>query len=745
MNYYDISLLYVEDEKILRNVYTKLLENRIKKLYIAENGEKGLQLYKKHKPDLVITDIKMPVMNGLEMTKRIRKEDKNSRMVIMSAYGQTQYFIKAIEHGVKSFLLKPVDNQKLFSLIEELTNDIHLERKVNEQKERRRKAEIALKRSESILKSINKASEQFLQVSFGEQSIPNILESLGKPTGVSRVYIFENHTNNEGELLTSQRYEWVNHGIKPQIDNPQLQNIKYEKHGFKRWVTQLSKNKPIKGFVKDFHQCEQQVLLEQDIASILIVPIFADEDWWGFIGFDDCKKKRIWTLAELKALSTAADILGAAIHRKKVEEELLKLNNELEQRVEERTKELRKEIDERIIAETMLRESEEKYRQIFENANDGIILTMDGIVKFINPKLYEMTGYLPKECISKPFINFIHPEYREMVHSNHIKRLNGEDVPERYDIKILDNYGNVKWIEIKSTLIKWEDSPAVLSFLTDITERKRTAEELHELNQHLEQRVQEELSKIEKQQQMLIQKSKLESLGELAAGIAHEINQPLGGIAMGIDNILIKISENKLSKKYLQEKFEIIFKDIERIRNIINHVRLFSKDQDIGDFEIIEINQVIKDALSMVNTQYRNHNVKMELQLENNIYTYGNKYKLEQVILNLLSNAKDAIDEKESMKTTDNYQKQIKVISKSNIDKLFIEVEDNGKGIPEKTLINVFDPFFTTKQNDKGTGLGLSISYGIIKEMKGDITVDSEYGEYTKMQISLQKYQNKNT
>ncbi len=735
---FDISVLYVEDEKILRNVYQTILGKRVRELYIAENGENGLHVFREKKPDLVITDIKMPVMNGLEMSKKILREDPDAKIIIMSAYGQPQYFIQAIEFGVKGFLLKPVNNEKLFDSIASQAKSILLEKELKDQEIKRREAEHALSVSKSILKAVSFASEKFLQYSYGEKSVPEVLSQLGEATNVSRVYIFENSMDNNNNYHSTQIYEWVAEGIESQMDNPVLNDVDFRKLGFGRWVNNLSKGKIIYGLVRDFPEEERAALEPQDITSIVVVPIFCDKDWWGFIGFDDCKKQRIWNEAEIKALSAAADIFGAAIYRRKVEEELLTLNNELELRVSERTRDLQKEVNERKLAETMLRESEEKYRQIFENANDGIMLTMNGVIEFTNPKLFEMTGYLPKECIGRNFTDFIHPDFREMTTKNHLDRINNKKAPERYDVQVYDKKGKIKWLELKSTLIKWENEPTVLTFLTDITERKKTAEELEILNQKLEQRVREEVEKLEKQQQLLIQKSKLESLGELAAGIAHEINQPLGGISMALDNISIKINEHAATEEYLGKKFKIIFEDIERIRNIINHVRLFSKDHDIIDLEPIDVNQVIKDALGMVVTQYKNHNVDLRLKLARYpISLRANKYRLEQVILNLLSNAKYAVDEKEVSHQENNYQKEINIYSNMNETEANILVEDNGTGIPEEKQVNIFDPFYTTKKNEIGTGLGLSVSYGIIKELGGDISVDSKEGEYTRMMISI--------
>ncbi|MFU8844149.1 MAG: sensor histidine kinase, partial [Bacteroidales bacterium] len=257
------------------------------------------------------------------------------------------------------------------------------------------------------------------------------------------------------------------------------------------------------------------------------------------------------------------------------------------------------------------------------------------------------------------------------------------------------------------------------------------------LNLTLEKRVVEELKKREKQQQLLIQKSKLESIGELAAGIAHEINQPLGGISMGLDNILFKLSYGGVSEEYLKTKIDALFKDIDRIRQIINHVRIFSRDQKNLVDEPININEVIQDTLSLITKQYQNHNVDIALDLESGCcHTTGNKYRIEQVLLNLLSNAKYAVDERfRQLKT--GYQKKIGIRTHTSNDYIVVDITDNGIGIPEKYINNIFDPFFTTKEVEKGTGLGLSISYGIIQEMKGSILVESRENEYTKMSIHL--------
>ncbi|MFZ4464513.1 MAG: response regulator, partial [Bacteroidales bacterium] len=385
MNYCDISLLYVEDELVLRNIYQKILEKHVNRIYLAENGEDAYNQYLEYKPDLIITDIKMPVMNGLDLVRKIRKENPNARIIIMSAYGESHYFMRAIENGVKGFLLKPVDNERLFQTIEEQAREILMERMVLTEEMKRKKAEDALIRNEKVLQTVSDAAEIILRSGLTDETLSRMLEQLGQATKVSRVYIFENFEE-DGIHYCHQTYEWVAPGITAQINNSDLQAIPTLDSPISRWTESLREHKIISGAVSDFPEIEREILEPQDIVSLLAVPVFVQDHWYGFLGFDDCNEIRDWTTDETNAIITAANILGSAIHREEIENELKLLNSELESRVFDRTKELENQITEKNLAEALLRDSEEKYRLIFENANDGIFLSSNKVIQFINPK-----------------------------------------------------------------------------------------------------------------------------------------------------------------------------------------------------------------------------------------------------------------------------------------------------------------------------------------------------------------------
>jgi GAF domain-containing protein len=138
-----------------------------------------------------------------------------------------------------------------------------------------------------------------------------VLGQLGKATDVSRQYIFNNEIEEDGTLLMSQKYEWVAHGVAPQIDNPLLQRLPY-RYAAPRWEKIMKRRYHIAGLIKDFPDEERESLGEQGILSLATVPIYVGKEWWGFIGFDDCKHEREWSMMKWLLLGST-DTIGAAI------------------------------------------------------------------------------------------------------------------------------------------------------------------------------------------------------------------------------------------------------------------------------------------------------------------------------------------------------------------------------------------------------------------------------------------------
>ena len=180
-------------------------------------------------------------------------------------------------------------------------------------------AETLLRRRDAILAAVARCAEQFAQPSPWQELVPHVLRTLGEATGVSRVYVFENHRAADGEIHVSQRFEWAAPGVAPQIDAPELQDVPLHAAGYTRWATLMEAGKPVVGDIDQFPASERPLLEMQQILSILVQPIYAGSRWWGFMGFDACDHVQSWEKTEVDVLQIAARLLGNTMHQQERE------------------------------------------------------------------------------------------------------------------------------------------------------------------------------------------------------------------------------------------------------------------------------------------------------------------------------------------------------------------------------------------------------------------------------------------
>lgn len=261
----------------------------------------------------------------------------------------------------------------------------------------------------------------------------------------------------------------------------------------------------------------------------------------------------------------------------------------------------------------------------------------------------------------------------------------------------------------------------------------RQREQLAELNATLEERVQAEVATRRAQEEKAIEQSRLAALGELAAGIAHEINQPLHSIVFTLENIKLALADGDADSDYLESKLALLREDTARMRRTVDHIRNFSRQQSRQQQQPFSINDSVRSAAGMIREQYRAHGIELQLELADGLpEVQGNTYRFEQVILNLLSNARDAWEELDRSRSG-----LIELTTLRQGEVIVITCRDNGAGIDPQQLPHIFLPFFTGKEPGKGTGLGLSISLGIVRELDGIIDVASRPGEGTTVTIQL--------
>jgi histidine kinase len=239
-------------------------------------------------------------------------------------------------------------------------------------------------------------------------------------------------------------------------------------------------------------------------------------------------------------------------------------------------------------------------------------------------------------------------------------------------------------------------------------------------------------------EQQLIQASKMATLGEMATGVAHELNQPLSVIKTASSFFMKKISnQEKIDDQILFELSSEIDSYVDRATKIINHMRQFGRKPEMTS-EKVQVNDVLQKAFEFFRQQLKLRGISVEWNAQEDLpEIMADPGKLEQVIINLLINARDAIEERWSGGEVLDAEKKIRLRTFSREREVGLEVCDTGTGIPKEILAKIFEPFFTTKRVGKGTGLGLSISYGIVKDYGGNIWADANEDQGTCFTITF--------
>jgi len=376
----------------------------------------------------------------------------------------------------------------------------------------------------------------------------------------------------------------------------------------------------------------------------------------------------------------------------------------------------RKELEEK------LEKSEKKYHAIFSNIpNPVFVLDIDTLkILDCNESVKTVYGYERDEIISHSFLDF----FREEEKDHYAFKIMTSSILSQ--VKHIHKSKKKLFVNIRISPSEYGGQKVFLITTSDITKRLET-------------------------EQQLIQTSKMATLGEMATGVAHELNQPLSVIKTASSFFMKKIRKNeKIKDEILLTMSEEIDSHVDRATKIINHMREFGRKSDV-DMEAVQVNDVLKKAFEIFSQQLKLRGIEVIWELEENLpMIMADPGKLEQVFINLLINARDAIEERfqnispENREAVQLKEKEKKIylrtrsVKPSTSDeskdkskrKVIVEVEDTGKGIPPEIADKIFEPFFTTKEVGKGTGLGLSISYSIIKDCAGTIqaAVDRKEG-----------------
>jgi two-component system, cell cycle sensor histidine kinase and response regulator CckA len=403
--------------------------------------------------------------------------------------------------------------------------------------------------------------------------------------------------------------------------------------------------------------------------------------------------------------------------RKKAEQELVDYKNSLEEAVrqgtcklQEMNEQMRQEIAERKRMESAVRESEEKYRLLVENANEAIFILQDDQVKFTNPKADEIITRLSLDPTKPDLTRLIHVQEREKVIEWYQRRLKGMELPYSFMFRLEGPRSVSIWVELNSILIKLNGKPATLNFMRDVTLQKKLEEQFY-------------------------QSQKMESIGTLAGGIAHDFNNLLMGIQGNVSVMNLEVG----AADPLQESIDSIARCVKSGSQLTNQLLAFARG---GKYVVTpsNLNTIVHKTAEIFGR------TKKEIDLHpvfaKDIWPVEvDPSQIEQVLMNLYVNAWQAMPEGgdlyielENVRLDEHYAR-IKPFNIRPGRFVKLSVTDTGVGMTRETQKRIFEPFFSTKEKGMGTGLGLASAYGIIKNHNGFINCYSELGHGTTFNV----------
>jgi histidine kinase len=356
-------------------------------------------------------------------------------------------------------------------------------------------------------------------------------------------------------------------------------------------------------------------------------------------------------------------------------------------------------ITRRKVLEEELAKSEHKYQAIFSSIPSAVFVLEADSLEIIdcNESVREIYGHEPHELLGTSFLELFKQDHRTQA-EEHIKK---QSVIDR--TRNLTKDGRMIFSTIRVSPMEYAGETALLVTASDITKRLET-------------------------EQNLIQASKMATLGEMATGVAHEINQPLSVIKTASSFFLKKLRhDQQIDPETLTKMTLEIDNYADRATRIINHLREFGRKPEMS-LEPVDLNKVIKRAFDFFSQQFKLRGIEVVIDLGENLpLIQGDQSRLEQVFINLLLNARDAIEDHYNGDPEKDGPKKITISTGREGNAVSALVKDTGAGIPHSVRERIFEPFFTTKKVGKGTGLGLSISYGIVQDCGGAIAlVDAE-------------------
>jgi len=689
---------------------------------------------------------------------------------------------------------------QLIREVESLRQQI-AELKATASESERGRAETVLRRQAKLLHGVNEATHRLLTAPTLPAALTEALAILGEAAEVDRVYVFELHAHPRiGEAVLSQRFEWVREGVPAQLATPVFQNVSLAAPGMRWWYEVLAARRSLSGPRREVLTEGRQFFELPGTLSVLVVPIIVEEQFWGFLGLDDCHAERRWSQTEETLFLTMAANIGAAIQRRRMEEALRQseerfrvlIENTLDiitvletdgtiryqspwiervlgyrpgelighnvfvylhpedvaavvdlllhvvhrpERVSSREFRFRhrdgswhvleamgnllrersgatkvlintRDITERKRMEEALRESEERYRNLFENANDAIAtLTLDGIVTSVNRGLEVMLGWSREELLGRHYRKFVSPASVALGEERTRRFLAGERLPSIFEGEQVRKDGRVVPVEVRIRAIRDKEGRPIgfQGIYRDVTERKRAEAELLQAKEAAE--------------------AANRTKSEFLATMSHELRTPLS-VILGYTALLLDGTFDPPTAAQVDplRRVDTNARELLDLISAILNVSQLEAGRLPVEIKEVRVHNLLHEIKAETSGLQEQSGLAFVWQVDDNLPPLRtDPDKLKIVIKNLIGNA---------VKFTQ--QGSITVAAHGDAGGVELRVTDTGVGIPREALALIFEPFRQVEgiqpRRYGGTGLGLHIVKRLLELLGGTVTVESEVG-----------------
>jgi two-component system NtrC family sensor kinase len=630
------------------------------KAIVTHTGRQGLNRLRQKLPDLILLDLQLPDISGLELLRLIAQEGHDVPVILMTAHGSEGIAVEAFRLGARNYLIKPFSETEAQGVIDQALR----ERRLSREKDRLTRNLQQRVQELTVLSAIGKSVSSLLDP---EELLVRIVEAGVYITRAEEGFLLlRDHQADELYLRAAKNLGAARaQRMRMPIEDTLAGQV-------------IRTGRPVR-LDRASHGAALKVKTGFLVRAILQVPLTVGHEVIGVLAVDNQQSERIFTENDQYLLAALADYAAIAIENARLYSEA--------------------------------RRNEDRYRDLFENAND-LIFTLDRDLRLVkmNKRALSLAGEPEGALHGRPLCEFCLPDSWANAEARFAELLAGQPI-EPFELAMRHGDGRAI-VEVSARLTREPDrGEAIHCIARNLTERRRLEEQL-------------------------LQAEKLSAIGQLVAGVAHELNNPLTSIS-GYTQLLLRDTSLPAEAR---DDLVHINTQAERAARIVRNLLLFAREHK-PERRLINLNDVIRDTLSLRAYQLRVDNIQVVLELDDRLpETVADPFQLQQVILNLINNAHQAMQERGGSGTlTLRTGLAPRAERTGALDRpaLRFAVSDTGVGIPAAALPRIFDPFYTTKPVGQGTGLGLSICFGIVQEHGGRIWAESEPGVGTTVLVEL--------